>query len=202
MEDINYAKYILNKYIEFPNNNAKAQFYNRLKGSIKTNYVYQLTNALIIESKKDTGSLGKAGDRDTTLLDENKSLKEENQSLKEELQLKTNMYESLKSGNKHLKQQIKNTNKQYQEKISNLQSDIDKYKKQINNIKTAGLIKLVTHDDDIRIPPGQDKLLTYKNFINEGIPIFDQSDSGSDYEMDSDYGSDIENELNSGLSTS
>ncbi len=191
MEDINYAKYILNKYIEFPNTNAKNQFIERLRKNHinnQSNYAYQFTNALVIASMSSKID----NERETNLLDENKSLKEQ-------LQLKTNMYESLKSGNKHLKQQIKNSNKEYEHKIRNLQSDIDKYKKQINNIKSSGLIKLVTHDDDIRIPPGQDKLLTYKDFINKGIPVMDISDSDSDYEMDSDYGSDPENELNSGL---
>lgn len=185
------------QHLIIPNNSKRDYYRKHIRkhpDHLETQLSYLYAKSLLSQPTSN-----KEIDRDTTLIDENKSLKEENESLKEQLQLKTNMYESLKSGNKHLKQQIKNSNKEYEQKIRNLQSDIDKYKKQINNIKTGGLTKLVTHDDDIRIPPGQDKLLTYKDFINKGIPVMDISDSDSDYEMDSDYGSDPENELNKGL---
>jgi len=99
----------------------------------------------------------KESDRDTTLLDENQKLKEENESLKEQLQLKTNMYESLKSGSKYLKQQIKNKDLE----IKNLQYDLDILTKKYNNLKNGEDIRkgisLLEMDSDGDIDSSSDE---------------------------------------------
>jgi len=166
MEDIDYAKYIINKHIMFDSPQKKAHFIQRLKKNNNNTYTYQLTNALM-NVERSANKSNESSDRDTTLLDENKNLKEENQSLKEQLQLKTNMYDSLKSGNNHIKQQIKNKDLE----IKNLNYDLDILNKKYNNLKN-----------------GEDS--------HKGISVLEPD---SDYEMDSDYGSDPENELNKGL---
>jgi len=156
MEDIDYAKYILNKYIKFDTPQKKAHFIQRLKKTDNNTYTYQLTNALM-NVERSANKSNESSDRDTTLLDENKKLKEENESLKEQLQLKTNMYESLKSGSKHLKQQIKNKDLE----IKNLQYDLDILTKKYNNLKNGEDIRkgisLLEMDSDGDIDSSSDE---------------------------------------------
>jgi len=166
MDDIDYAKYILNKYIKFPNTNAKNQFIERLrKNHIKnqSNYAYQFTNALVIASKSSKID----NERETNLLDENQKLKDEIFEWKQRAANNIKSCKQVIKQNNEFKQQIKNKDLE----IKNLKYDLDILNKKYNNLKN-----------------GEDS--------HKGISVLEPD---SDYEMDSEYGSDPEDELNKGL---
>lgn len=184
MEDIQFVKYVLNKHINFKNNNAKASFVKRLNDNKNEyNYAYQLTNALVSMSKNNNviqaqEIRGNTKDYDK-LVSQNDKLKLENKKLKQEnkeLTLIQSKYESLKLGNSSLKESIKNKDQM----IKNLKADIELLQQKINNIKNSPL--------------------DWKSYINKGIGVMYQelSDCESDYDPYSDE-EDPVNQLNKGL---
>jgi len=155
--------------------------------------------------KKETKPVNDKYDK---LKKENNKLKKENDKLKRDNAVLTNDKKQYdEDWNKRDIEQQKEIDK-FRSKINNLENDIkqlkdtiEKYNTQIQNIKNAGLTKVLTTDDDIMIKPGTKKILTYKDFINNGLSILDDDDYD---EVDGDFdpyelSDDPDDELNEGL---
>ena len=153
MEDIDYVKYILNKYIKFDNNEKKNNFIRRLKDNKKDNnncYTYQLTNALVIASKSSKID----NERETNLLDENQKLKDELHEWKQRA-------ENNKKSCRKVMDKAKQDRQQKDLEIKNLQYDLDILTKKYNNIKNGEDIRkgisLLEMDSDGDIDSSSDE---------------------------------------------
>ena len=151
--------------------------------------------------------------KDDKLKNENDKLKKEINKLKKEKDKYKKQNEMLIEDKKqydedwnkrdieHQKERDKSRNEIYdlENDIKQLKYIIEKYKTQIQNIKDAGLTKVLTTDDDIRIPPNKPKIITYKDVINNGISILDGDYTDDDEEYDDELSDDPDDELNEGL---
>ncbi len=226
MEDIDYAKYIIKKYIHFENNGSRNQFIYRYTNSNKDSRITELVNIIINLSKNNSTIIAEPvdkvilkketkpiNDKYDKLKKENDKLKRENNKLIKQNELLTNNKKQYdedwnKRDIEHQKEIDKFRNVIYglENDIKQLNYNIEKYKTQIQNIKNAGLTKVLTTKDDITIPPNKPKTLTYKDFINKDLSIFDDdySDDGEEYdyelsESDDELSDDPDDELNEGL---
>lgn len=226
MDDIDYAKYIIKKYIPFKNNGCRDKFISRYNKSNdnKESRVIQLVNIIINLSKNNNNTIiaepvdkvilkketKPINDKDDKLKKEINKLKKENDKLIKQNELLTNNMKQYDEDWINNEKQEQKERDKFRNEINNLENDIkqsnniiDKYKTQIQNIKNAGLTKVLTNDDDITIPPNKPKTLTYKDFINNGLSVLDgdySDDDEEEYEYScSESDDEIQDELDKDL---